>query len=291
MRPEAHVIERAGASISALDWGGPSPVLLMLHAGGLCAGAFDPLAERLTDVCRPVAVDLRGHGASTVPRGRAEFGYAPLAADVFAVLDSLGVESAVGLGNSLGGGVLLRAAIERPGFFTALLLCEAAATSIDPEMLERRVRRLEKAASKRRTVWDKPSDLVERYTGKRPFDLFPRESLEAYARWGLAVRDDGRFDLACSPQVEAGYYATSLSDVGASTVENRLAEIPAGGTRCTLVRGRRSPFPEESHQKQIRPLRAEVVHVDGGHFPPQEDPDGTAKLVRERLLGGERSSR
>jgi pimeloyl-ACP methyl ester carboxylesterase len=291
MRPVAHTIERPGASIRALEWGGPPPVLLMLHAGGLCAGAFDPLAERLTDVCRPVAVDLRGHGASTAPRERAEFGYAALAADVFAVLDVLGVESAVGLGNSLGGGVLLRAAIQRPGFFTTLLLCEAAATSIDPEMLERRVRRMGEAASKRRTVWEKPSDLVERYTGKRPFDLFPRESLEAYARWGLAARDDGRFELACSPVVVAGYYATSLSDVGAGTVENRLAEIPAAGTRCILVRGRRSPFPEESHQKQIGPLRAEVVHVDGGHFQPQEDPEGTAKLVRERLLGAAQSSR
>jgi pimeloyl-ACP methyl ester carboxylesterase len=183
MDPKIVEIARPGGSISALDWGGPQPVLLMLHAGGLCAGAFDPLARRLTDVCRPVAVDLRGHGASTAPKERAEFGYAALAADVFAVLDALGVESAVGLGNSLGGGVLLRAAVERPGFFSALLLCEAAATSIDPNMLERRVNRMGVAASKRRTVWEKRSELVERYAGKRPFDLFSRESLEAYARW------------------------------------------------------------------------------------------------------------
>lgn len=284
--PKSVEVARPGGSICALDWGGPPPVLLMLHAGGLCAGAFDPLARRLTDVdvCRPVAVDLRGHGASTAPKERAEFGYAALAADVFAVLQALGVESAVGLGNSLGGGVLLRAAIERPGFFSALLLCEAAATSIDPEMLERRVRRMGEAADKRRTLWEKPSDLVERYTGKRPFDLFPRESLEAYARWGLVARDDGRFGLACAPEVEAAYYATSLSDVGSGVIEDRLAEIPAAGTRCILVRGGRSPFPEESHQKQIEPLQAEVVHVDAGHFLPQEDPDGTAKLVRERLL-------
>lgn len=264
--PKSMEVVRPGGSISALDWGGPPPVLLMLHAGGLCAGGFDPLARRLTDVCRPVAVDLRGHGAATAPKERAEFGYAALAADVLAILDALGVELAVGLGNSLGGGVLLRAAIDRPGFFSALLLCEAAA--------------------KRRTVWEKPSDLVKRYTGKRPFDLFPRESLEAYARWGLVARDDGQFEIACSPEVEAGYYATSLSDIGSGTIEDRLAEIPAAGTRCTLVRGQRSPFPEQSHQKQIEPLQAEVVHVDGGHFLPQEDPGATAKLVRERLLAG-----
>jgi lipase len=290
MDPKIVEIARPGGSISALDWGGPQPVLLMLHAGGLCAGAFDPLARRLTDVCRPVAVDLRGHGASTAPKERAEFGYAALAADVFAVLDALGVESAVGLGNSLGGGVLLRAAVERPGFFSALLLCEAAATSIDPNMLERRVHRMGVAASKRRTVWEKRSDLVERYAGKRPFDLFSRESLEAYARWGLVARKDGQFELACSPEVEAGYYATSLSDIGAGAIEDRLLEIPAAGTRCTLVRGQCSPFPEESHHKQIEPLQAEVVHADGGHFLPQEDPDVTARLVRERLLTGGHSS-
>lgn len=288
--PEATLLERAGGLISALDWGGPGPALLMLHAGGLCAGAFDPLARRLADACRPVAVDLRGHGASTAPRERADFGYGALASDVLALLDALGVESAVGLGNSLGGGVLLRAAIERPGFFSALFLCEAAATSVDPEMLERRVRRLGEAASRRRTVFEDPSELVERYSGKRPFDLFPRESLEAHARWGLTERDDGRFELACSPEVEAAYYATSLSEIGAGMIEDRLSEIPAAGTRCVLVRGRRSPFPEESHQKQIELLQAQAVQVDGAHFLPQEDPDATAELVRERLLGGGRSS-
>ncbi len=181
--------------------------------------------------------------------------------------------------------------LERPGFFSALLLCEAAATSIDPDMLERGVRRLGEAASKRRTVFEAPSDLVERYTGKRPFDLFPSGSLEAHARWGLVARDDGRYEFACSPETEALYYATSLSEVGAGAIEDRLGEIPAAGTRCILVRGRRSLFPEESHQKQIEPLQAEVIHVDGGHFLPQEDPDATAKLVRERLLTVDRPGR
>jgi pimeloyl-ACP methyl ester carboxylesterase len=289
--PTSLSIARPGGSISALDWGGPPPVLLMLHASGLCAGAFDPLARRLTEACRPVAIDLRGHGASTAPRERADSGYAALASDVFAALDALGIESAVGLGNSLGGGVLLRAAIERPGFFSGLILCEAAATSIDAEMLERRVRRLGEAARKRRTVFAAPSDLVERYAGKRPFDLFPRESLEAHARWGLMVRGDGRYELSCSPETEVLYNTTSLSEIGAGEIEDRLSEIPAAGTRCILVRGRRSPFPEESHQKQIEPLQAEVVQVDGGHFLPQEDPDATAKMVRERLLGVGPSSR
>ena len=270
--------------MTALDWGGPLPTLLLLHAGGLCGGAFEPLARRLEGECRPIAVDLRGHGGSTRPHDLSQHGYASLAEDVFAVLDELGVESAVGLGNSLGGGVLLRAAIDRPGFFSALLLCEAAATSIDPVMLERRVRRMGEAASKRRTEFASRDELVGLYAGKRPFDLFHSESLEAYARWGLVARGEGRLVLACAPEVEAAYYATSLSEIGAGAIEHRLAEIPAAGTRCTLVRGRRSPFPEESHQKQIAPLQAEVVHVDGGHFLPQEDPDETAKLVTERLL-------
>lgn len=281
--PEIHTLNRANTTISTLDWGGPEPALLMLHAGGLCAGAFDPLAQRIRDFCRPVAVDLRGHGGSAPPGKRSDFGYATLASDVLAMLDALGIQSAHGLGHSLGGGVLLRAAIERPGFFEKLIICEGAATSIQPEMLERRVHRLSESAAKRRTVWQKKKELISRYSQKRPFDRFTPESLEAFARWGLSSREDGQFELTCSPETEAGYYATSLSDIGAGSIEKRLAEIPSSGTRCTLLRGRQSPFPEESHQKQVEALQADVVHFEGAHFLPQEEPELVANMIRERI--------
>ena len=291
MKTRLHRIDSAGTRVRSLDGGGTQPALVMLHAGGLCAGVFEPLVHRLGPHCRPVAIDLRGHGASSAPAKLSDFGYATLTGDVFAVLDELGIQSAFGIGHSLGGGVLLRAAIERPGFFPRLVVCEAAATSVDPEMLERRVQRLSAASSRRRTVWRTPDDLIERYRAKVPFDRFTLESLQALARWGLTIREDNQYELACPPAVEAGYYATCLSAIGAGTIEHRLREIPGAGTHCTIVRGLKSPFPEASHQMQVDALKGEVFLFDGGHFFPQEDPDLAAQLLKKVLLNDSSPSR
>ena len=283
MEPEIHLLHRGGKTISALDWGGRKPVLLMLHAGGLCSGAFQPLALRIRHFCRPIAVDLRGHGGSSPPIKKSEFSYETLASDALSMLDALGVQSAYGFGHSLGGGALLRAAIKRPGFFERLMICEGAAAPMEPEILKRRTRGLYENAAKRRSVWLNRQELISHYRQKRPFDRFTLESLRAFAQWGLSKREDGQFELSCSAETEAGYHAAALWNMRADGLEQRLAEIPAAGTHCTLLRGLQSPFPEESHQAQIEALKAESVHIDAGHFLPQEEPALVAEVIKSRM--------
>ena len=60
-------LEHDGLAIVALDWGGDGPPLLLQHPNGFCAGVFDPLARRSAAEYRPIAVDVRGHGASERP--------------------------------------------------------------------------------------------------------------------------------------------------------------------------------------------------------------------------------
>jgi pimeloyl-ACP methyl ester carboxylesterase len=255
----------------------------MLHAIGLCAGAFDPLARRLRDVCRPIAVDLRGHGASDSPRRPEEYAYEALAGDALAVLDALGVREALGLGNSGGGGVLLAAAVSRPGFFRRLLLFEAAATPVDPEVATRRERRLGEAARRRRTHWPSREAFVHSMETKRQFDGFDPAALVAFARWGTRETQGG-VTLCCEPRVEAHYYGATLSELGAGRLVDQLASVPAHGTDSFAVRGRRSPFPEESHRLQVSLLRARELCIDADHFPPHQDLAQTEALVRTHLL-------
>src|SRR5262245_56833930 len=136
--PDQVAVRRDGLRVNALDWGGDGTPLLLLHPNGLGAGFFEPLALAVRDEFRPVAVDLRGHGGTDAPATRAGFGFGEMAADVLAVLDHLGIDETVAVGESLGGGVSVLVDGQRPGVIRRLLLCEPVAFSPDGRTLRHR---------------------------------------------------------------------------------------------------------------------------------------------------------
>ncbi|WP_129840541.1 alpha/beta hydrolase [Streptomyces sp. RFCAC02] len=52
----------ADGVLAAVDFGGHGPGVLLVHGSGHNAAAWADVASLLTGECRPVAVDLRGHG-------------------------------------------------------------------------------------------------------------------------------------------------------------------------------------------------------------------------------------
>ena len=88
---------------------------------------------------------------------------------VVAMLDALGIRSAHGFGQSLGGGVLLRAAIERPCLFESLMICEGTATPTHSAPREARARRRTEGPARIQTVWKEKQELISHYSQKRPF--------------------------------------------------------------------------------------------------------------------------
>lgn len=105
--PHPFAIHRDGRDLAGLEWGSGDDHVVLLHPNGFCAGFFDPLApQRLATDHHVVEVDLAGHGSSSaLPRD--DLTFARLAGDVIAVLDGLGVTSALAVGQSLGGGVAI----------------------------------------------------------------------------------------------------------------------------------------------------------------------------------------
>jgi pimeloyl-ACP methyl ester carboxylesterase len=88
------------AALDVLDEGGDGPALLMLHPFPLSKEVWDEPAAALAARARVIRLDLRGCGASSAPPG--PYLMEALAGDVASVLDALGVERAVVVGNSLG---------------------------------------------------------------------------------------------------------------------------------------------------------------------------------------------
>ncbi|MFD6153396.1 alpha/beta fold hydrolase [Streptomyces sp. NPDC060243] len=112
--------------VAHLDWGGDGPPVLLLHGLAGYAGEWEPVAVRLRERGhRVLAMDLRGHGGSVRhPRDTNANAHAD---DVAGLLGRLGAGPAVLVGQSLGGRVALRVAVEHPSLVRGLALVEADA--------------------------------------------------------------------------------------------------------------------------------------------------------------------
>ena len=79
--------------------------LILLHGYPLNRTIWKDVLPFLTDIADVITPDLRGHGQSPIPEG--EYSMETMAADVIALMDSLGIETAVIAGHSMGGYVTL----------------------------------------------------------------------------------------------------------------------------------------------------------------------------------------
>jgi pimeloyl-ACP methyl ester carboxylesterase len=107
---EERSLEAEGRSLRYLERPGKGTPLVLLHGLGDSADQFEPVAKRLPDNRRLLALDQRGHGGSFKPDG----GYSPFdfADDVKVFLDALDIPSAHLFGHSMGGrNALLLAAL------------------------------------------------------------------------------------------------------------------------------------------------------------------------------------
>lgn len=117
------VARNGDVEIHYVDEGEGEPVLL-IHGHTLDHRVFDHVAARLeSENVRLLRPDLRGHGQSSVPPSG--YHWSHHAADMAAVLEAAGAPRATVVGFSLGGGVALELALERPGLVNGLVLIDA----------------------------------------------------------------------------------------------------------------------------------------------------------------------
>jgi 3-oxoadipate enol-lactonase len=112
-----------GIVISCQVSGDPgSPTMVLLHALGEQAASWDEVATRFATRFRVVALDLRGHGASTWPGA---YSFTLMRDDVLGVLDALDLHDLVLVGHSMGGTVAYLVAQAQPGRIARLVVEDA----------------------------------------------------------------------------------------------------------------------------------------------------------------------
>lgn len=107
----------AGGYLWADDVGGDGPVVVLLHPGWGDSSIWLPVLDRLSSHYRVIRFDTRGFGKSPAPQ-------APFSqlADLVAVLDNRGVDRAMLVGHSGGGGTAVGLALADPRRVRGLLL-------------------------------------------------------------------------------------------------------------------------------------------------------------------------
>ncbi len=108
---------------------GDGPAVVLVHGWACDRSFWRNQIEALSGVCRVLAPDLRGHGASSVPED--DYSLARLAGDIHSVCHDLGAAPFVLVGHSMGGMVAQRYALDHPDDLAGLVL--VATTAADPE--------------------------------------------------------------------------------------------------------------------------------------------------------------
>jgi len=112
-----------GIRLRALDWGGNGAPVLLLHGGALTAQTWDYVCVGLRSEFRMIALDMRGHGASSWSD---DYSIGRLAADAAQAAAALSILQLHVVGMSLGGVAAAELALTAPNLVKSLTMVDVA---------------------------------------------------------------------------------------------------------------------------------------------------------------------
>jgi len=238
------------------------PFLLLVHGMLSSRAQWIPNLAALFAVCRPVVVELFGHGRSPTPHAPAFYVPSHYVAEFERIRLALGAERWLICGQSLGAALTLRYALDYPGHVIGQAftnsnsaLAEAGwAERVRPAM-EAQARRLE--AEERRFLDEHP--------------LNPARSRRLPAEVRAAFRTD------CSLHTPRGIAHTGLYTVPDSSVRGRIAEntVPT----LLVVGEREERFTAHRRFAERMMPQLEVAALDAGHAVNLDDSSGFNSAV------------
>ena len=261
-----------GVELEVHDLGGDGPPLLLVHATGFHGRVWEPLAAHLDGFHR-WSIDMRAHGDSTAPVGRA-LEWEGFADDVLAVVDHLGLDHPYAVGHSKGGAALVLAEERRPGTFRALFVYEPVIMTPEWAIGVAPDNPLSVGARRRRSTFASTEEAIANYAAKPPFDTLDPAALARYVEHGFRPVPDG-IELKLAPELEAEVYAHGSA---------HQAFASLGLVRCpvTVATGIGTAVPAVFARPiaDALPDGTLIEFDDLGHFGPLEDPTRLAASVR-----------
>jgi len=122
--PRGEFTNAAGHDIHHLSFG-EGPAVVLLHGSGPGASAYSNFKQNLDTIVeaghRAILIDMVGFGYSSKPTDR-DYTTELFASTVKSALDAMGVERCTLFGNSLGGAICIRLALDNPAMVGGLIM-------------------------------------------------------------------------------------------------------------------------------------------------------------------------
>lgn len=270
-----------------------APRLIFAHANGFNALTYRRLLAPLADEFDIIAVDLRGHGRSTLPADPSRHRSWDIhARDLAALVSSLDARETVLSGHSMGATSMLMATAHLARTPAGLVLVEPVVmpplvyammhSPFGPAFSNRLT--IVKNAKTRMEGWAAPEDAKARYDAKTMFSRWAPGMLEDYLEDGL-VKRDGEWRLACRPAWEAANFAAQRNRPLAAA---RRTDAPI----AVLKAGRGSTL--RNAQGLLDAGATITERPEAGHLIAMENPQFTAEWLAaeaERCLHAKGSAR
>jgi pimeloyl-ACP methyl ester carboxylesterase len=267
-------VRAAGTWVDVIDLGSGGAELPIVFVHGL-SGSWQNWLEQLPHFGRSrrvVAFDLPGFGASEMPAEKITIpGYGRL---VDALLDELGIEAAVLVGNSMGGFIAAEVAIQYPARVERLVLVSAAGLTIEYQRRERALAALHR--------FERALRLWSGWLGSQA-DWLTRRPRARRLMMGFVARRPDRLPAPLIAEQIRGSgtpgFVDALDALTDYPIRDRLAKIACP---TLIVWGREDrlvPVRDADLFEQLIPDARKVVWGDTGHVAMLERP-----LAFNRLL-------
>lgn len=235
---------------------------------------FEPLARRLSDRFRVLALSLRGRGESGYARDK--LSYVPLVylQDIGAVLAEARVARFVTVGTSLGGLLGLMLPLTHRAAMAGLVL-----NDLGPELEPAGLARVREQVRRRADGW--PSWLMAaRDIAGRQADIYPRFTLDDWLEFTkrlCRVSREGRIIFDYDPEIAAPMDLPHNDDA----LDLWAAFDGLHDTPMLSLRGARSDILSAATQQRMaarHPGLVAVTVADVGHAPTLLEPDAMAAI-------------
>ena len=257
--PGAGTLARPDGTL-AYEVAGGGPLVVLLPGLGQLRSAYRHLVPELTARgFRTVALDLRGHGASSV--GWPAYGAEAMGPDVAALIEHLGGPALL-VGNSYGAGPAVWAAAERPDLVAGVVLTGPFVRTQRTPWLLRAAMRVLFAGPWRVAAWDAFTNGLLK--AGRPDDQDAER-----ARLGASLREPGRF---------AALAAMLARDD--APIEARLGRVRAPALVLMGTADPDFPDPMAEARAVADAMGGRAEPLDGvGHYPHLEVPGAMAERL------------
>ncbi|GAB4495827.1 MAG: alpha/beta hydrolase [Anaerolineales bacterium] len=256
------------------------------HANGYPPECYAPLLDALAPHFALTALVQRPLWQTTRPQDLHD--WLPLTADLLTFLDEQNLSGIIGVGHSMGGIATLRAAIQQPNRFRALILLDPVLFSpnfirlwnvIRALGLGYRLHPLVPAAQKRRRTFDNLDKLFEGYRRKPVFRYFDDDALRAYVNGIAAPNGNGGYQLRYTPEWEARIYVTGVwRDL---PLWNALPNL---NIPTLILRGAETDTFLEATARRVQRVNPRIRILtlpNTTHLLPLEQPQTVAQHIRE----------